>query len=68
MGEHGAFRGIRIATLQLFGTATLSFADGIQTRDGDRFEVELPALGRPLRNPVRFEPKGNATPWQVRSL
>lgn len=37
-----------------FGTATLSFADGVQTRDGDRFEIELPALGRALRNPLRF--------------
>ena len=38
-----------------FGTATLSFADGVQTRDGDRFEIELPALGRALRNPLRFD-------------
>ncbi|APX91509.1 FAH family protein [Halomonas sp. 1513] len=41
--------------VHFFGTATLSFADGIKTRDGDRFEVELPAFGRPLRNPLRFE-------------
>ncbi|MCH4564012.1 FAH family protein [Halomonas sp. EGI 63088] len=41
--------------VHFFGTATLSFADGIQTRDGDRFEVALPALGRPLRNPLAFE-------------
>ncbi|MFC6672693.1 AraD1 family protein [Marinobacterium aestuariivivens] len=37
-----------------FGTATLSFADGVKTRDGDRFEIELPSLGRALRNPLRF--------------
>jgi hypothetical protein len=39
--------------LHFFGTATLSFADGIRTRDGDIFEVELPALGAPLRNTLR---------------
>ncbi|HET8789614.1 MAG TPA: AraD1 family protein [Modicisalibacter sp.] len=38
-----------------FGTATLSFADAIQTQDGDRFEIELAAFGRPLRNALRFE-------------
>jgi len=38
-----------------FGTATLSFADGVQTRDGDRFEIELPELGRPLRNAISFD-------------
>ncbi|PAU73885.1 AraD1 family protein [Halomonas salipaludis] len=40
--------------VHFFGTATLSFADDIQTRDGDRFEIELSAFGRPLRNPLRF--------------
>ena len=46
--------------VHFFGTATLSFADGIQTRDGDRFEIELPAFGRPLRNPLHFETNGPA--------
>ena len=41
--------------VHFFGTATLSFADDIRTRDGDRFEIYLPAFGRPLRNPLRFE-------------
>ncbi|MCE8023321.1 AraD1 family protein [Billgrantia aerodenitrificans] len=41
--------------VHFFGTATLSFADGIQTQDGDRFEISLPEFGRPLRNPLRFE-------------
>jgi hypothetical protein len=41
--------------VHFFGTATLSFADDIRTRDGDRFEISLPAFGRPLRNPLRFE-------------
>lgn len=36
--------------LHFFGTATLSFADGIRAEPGDVFEVDLPDLGAPLRN------------------
>lgn len=39
-----------------FGTATLSFADGVKTRDGDRFEIEIAEFGRPLRNSLEFAP------------
>jgi hypothetical protein len=38
--------------LHFFGTATLSFADDIQVQPGDVFEIELPELGAPLRNPL----------------
>jgi hypothetical protein len=38
--------------LHFFGTATLSFADGIAAEPGDVFEVELPELGAPLINPL----------------
>jgi hypothetical protein len=38
--------------LHFFGTATLSFADGIKALPGDVFEVDLPALGAPLVNPL----------------
>lgn len=38
--------------VHFFGTATLSFADGIKAQPGDRFEIELAAFGRPLRNPL----------------
>lgn len=41
--------------LHMFGTATLSFADGVRTEDGDVFEIEAPAFGLPLRNPLRLE-------------
>jgi len=40
--------------LHFFGTATLSFADGVRARPGDAFEIELPALGAPLVNPLRL--------------
>ncbi|HLW89996.1 MAG TPA: AraD1 family protein [Roseiarcus sp.] len=33
-----------------FGTATLSFSDGIKTQKGDVFEIEAEAFGLPLRN------------------
>lgn len=36
--------------LHFFGTATLSFADGVRAEPGDVFEVELPDLGAPLVN------------------
>ncbi|QEM82410.1 AraD1 family protein [Halomonas binhaiensis] len=38
--------------VHFFGTATLSFADQVRVQPGDRFEIEIPAFGRPLRNPL----------------
>ncbi|MFJ3154120.1 FAH family protein [Pseudomonas protegens] len=35
-----------------FGTATLSFADGVRTRPGDRFQISLEAFGAPLENTI----------------
>ncbi|EPC02756.1 GguC protein [Litchfieldella anticariensis FP35 = DSM 16096] len=52
--------------VHFFGTATLSFADGIQTCDGDRFEIDLSAFGRPLRNPLLFE--ADTTDVRIHSL
>jgi hypothetical protein len=36
--------------VHFFGTATLSFADGISVQAGETFEVEAPAFGPALRN------------------
>ena len=36
--------------VHFFGTATLSFSDGIKTQKGDVFEIEAEAFGLPLRN------------------
>ncbi len=33
---------------------TLSFADGIKPVAGDMFEIEAPAFGLPLKNPLAF--------------
>jgi hypothetical protein len=41
--------------IHFFGTATLSFADGISVQPGEIFEVEAPAFGPALRNPLRVQ-------------
>ena len=43
--------------VHMFGTATLSFADGVKTQAGDVFEIEAAPFGLPLRNPLAFAPK-----------
>ncbi len=40
--------------LHFFGTATLSFSDGVRAEPGDCFEIELSALGAPLVNPLEL--------------
>ncbi|MEL7981389.1 AraD1 family protein [Vreelandella titanicae] len=52
--------------VHFFGTATLSFADGIKVREGDRFEIKIKEFGRALRNPLRVE--ADAPPISVKSL
>jgi hypothetical protein len=41
--------------VHMFGTATLSFADGVKTQSGDIFEISASAFGLPLRNAVAME-------------
>lgn len=52
--------------VHFFGTATLSFADGIKVREGDRFEIQISEFGRALRNPLRVE--ADAPAISVKSL
>lgn len=40
--------------VHFFGTACLSFSDGIHLQDGDVMQVAAEHFGRPLRNPVRI--------------
>jgi hypothetical protein len=42
--------------VHFFGTATLSFADGIRVMQGETFEIAVDAFGAPLRNSLRVEP------------
>jgi len=46
--------------LHFFGTATLSFVDNVRVEPGDEWEIDLPALGAPLRNELAIEPGGHA--------
>ncbi len=48
-----------------FGTATLSFSDGVKTEKGDVFEIEAEAFGLPLRNRLTV---GKAAKVKVRAL
>jgi hypothetical protein len=61
-----AFRRPGQLHVHFFGTATLSFSDGIVTEAGDTFEIEADAFRLPLRNPLaRAKPRGAIT---VRAL
>jgi hypothetical protein len=40
------------AHVHFFGTATLSFADGVQTQQGDEFEIDAAEFGMPLINGI----------------
>ncbi len=51
--------------VHMFGTATLSFADGIKTEPGDVFEIEESQFGLPLRNAVAWDA---ARPVVIRQL
>jgi hypothetical protein len=50
-----------------FGTATLSIADGIQTEDGDIFEIEAAPFGAALRNTLKAQ-KPKFKPGSVKVL
>ena len=43
-----------------FGTATLSFSAGVQTKPGDVFEIEADAFLFPLRNALGAAPAADA--------
>jgi hypothetical protein len=65
--KYGAHRVPGDVHLHFFGTATLSFADGIRVEAGDAFEIDLPALGAPLINTLAVAP-GGFTPYGVQAL
>jgi hypothetical protein len=53
--KYGLFRQPGDVHVHMFGTATLSFADGIKTEAGDVFEIEESQFGLPLRNAVAWD-------------
>ena len=50
--KYGQFRRAGDVHVHFFGTATLSFSDGIQTQDGDVFEISADAFTMAARNPL----------------
>ena len=51
--------------VHFFGTATLSFSEGVRTQKGDVFEIQSEVFGLPLRNRLTAE---KAARIKVRSL
>ena len=50
--KYGLFRRPGDIHVHFFGTATLSFSDGVRTELGDVFEIEAAPFTLPLRNPL----------------
>ena len=48
--KYALFRRPGDVHVHFFGTATLSFSDGVKTQKGDVFEIEAETFGLPLRN------------------
>ncbi len=53
--------------VHMFGTATLSFADGITPQAGDVFEIEAAPFGLTLKNPLAVLP-ATAAATSVKAL
>jgi hypothetical protein len=54
--KYALFRRPGDVHVHYFGTATLSFSDGVETRPGDVFEISAPPFGLPLRNALSVVP------------
>jgi len=63
--KYDLFRVAGDVHVHMFGTATLSFADGIQAQEGDVFEIAANGFGLPLRNPLKI---AASRPIQIRQL
>lgn len=50
--KYAAFRRPGDVHVHFFGTATLSFSDSVETREGDVFEISADAFQYPVRNPL----------------
>lgn len=63
--KYALFRRPGDVHVHFFGTATLSFSDGVRTEKGDVFEIESETFGLPLRNRLTVEKPAKA---RVRAL
>jgi hypothetical protein len=59
--KYAPFRRPGDVHVHFFGTATLSFGDGVQTRPGDVFEIAAAPFTLPLRNPLAVAPPADIT-------
>lgn len=50
--KYALFRQAGDVHVHFFGTATLSFSDGVETREGDVFEIDAAPFTLPLANPL----------------
>ncbi len=50
--KYAQFRKAGDVHVHFFGTATLSFSEGVTTRQGDVFEIAADAFSLPVRNPL----------------
>lgn len=66
--KYGVFRQPGDLHVHMFGTATLSFADGVATQPGDVFEIAADAFGLPLSNPLAIEAGATDEPVMVEAL
>jgi hypothetical protein len=51
--KYALFRRPGDVHIHFFGTATLSFTDGVQTKEGDVFEIIAAPFTLPVRNPLK---------------
>ncbi|GHC95392.1 AraD1 family protein [Novosphingobium pokkalii] len=65
--KYGLFRRPGDIHVHFFGTATLSFSDGIATREGDAFEISAAPFALPLHNPLARAEAG-PVPFTVKAL
>ncbi|MBB6484179.1 AraD1 family protein [Rhizobium lusitanum] len=63
--KYGLFRAPGDVHVHMFGTATLSFAEGIKPEAGDVFEIEVADFGLPLRNPLAVAAEENVAVRQL---
>jgi hypothetical protein len=54
--KYALFRRPGDVHVHFIGAAVLSFTAGIKAEPGDVFEIDVPALGAPLRNPLALAP------------
>lgn len=66
--KYAGFRRPGDVHVHYFGTATLSFAAGIQVEAGDIFEISAPQFGAPLRNPLVATPATTSGPVEIVTL